>query len=222
LVTGKIARLAALLGRLRVKVGLVPTLTPAFISFSIACALAAALLTLTPTDTSAAPATPAPKAKAPAAAKKAEPSAAQPQSAPQVSVEQMLYLIRSTLLTLNDANRSGNYSVLRDLAAPNFQAKHTAADLAQAFAELRGRKFDLFSVALIAPQLTSAPAVDAGGKLQLSGVFPTRPLQIKFDLVFEVSAGQWKLLGMAIATPEAPPLDVQAQDLKQDSRPASQ
>jgi hypothetical protein len=45
-----------------------------------------------------------------------------------VSVEQALYLIRSTLLTLNDANRSGNYTVLRDLATPDFQARNTAAD----------------------------------------------------------------------------------------------
>jgi hypothetical protein len=34
-------------------------------------------------------------------------------------------------LTLNDANRSGNYTVLRDLAAPDFQGRNTAADLSQ-------------------------------------------------------------------------------------------
>jgi hypothetical protein len=55
-----------------------------------------------------------------------------------VSVEQAFYLIRSTLLTLNDANRSGNYSVLRDLAAPDFQAKNSAADLADSFPTCAG------------------------------------------------------------------------------------
>ena len=68
-----------------------------------------------------------------------------------VSLEQALYLIRSTLLSLNDANRTGNYTVLRDLAAPDFQARNTAADLAQVFGDLRHRNFDLFSVALAAP-----------------------------------------------------------------------
>jgi hypothetical protein len=58
------------------------------------------------------------------------------------AIEQVLYLIRSTLLALNDANRSGNYSVLRDLAAPDFQAHNTSADLAQIFADLRRRNFD--------------------------------------------------------------------------------
>ena len=49
-----------------------------------------------------------------------KPPVAAPQSSSPVSIEQTLYLIRATLLTLNDANRSGNYSVLRDLAAPDF------------------------------------------------------------------------------------------------------
>ena len=64
-------------------------------------------------------ATPAPpKVKPPAkpAPKGAQPAPA-PAPQPQVSVEQVFYLIRSTLLTLNDANRTGNYTVLRDLAA---------------------------------------------------------------------------------------------------------
>jgi hypothetical protein len=68
---------------------------------------------------------------------------AQQQPAMPVTTEQALYLIRSTLLTLNDANRSGNYTVLRDLAAPDFQARNTAADLSQIFSDLRRRNFDL-------------------------------------------------------------------------------
>ena len=57
---------------------------------------------------------------------KPQPARAQPaqaMAALPVSLEQALYLIRSTLLRLNDANRSGNYTVLRDLAAPDFQAR---------------------------------------------------------------------------------------------------
>jgi hypothetical protein len=119
-----------------------------------------------------------------------------------VTLEQALYLIRSTLLTLNDANRSGNYSVLRDLAAPEFQAKNTAADLAQSFADLRRRNFDLFSVGLAAPQLANVPALDGSGMLRLTGHFPTRPLQINFDLLFQNIGGQWRLFGISVATPQ--------------------
>jgi hypothetical protein len=132
------------------------------------------------------------------------PQTAQPAAPPQVqvSVEQALYLIRSTLLTLNDANRSGNYSVLRDLASPDFQAKNTAADLAVIFSDLRRRKFDLFAVALAAPQLTAAPALDGNKMLRLTGFFPTRPLQINFDLLYQNVDAQWRLFGIAVATPQ--------------------
>ncbi|HLW52798.1 MAG TPA: hypothetical protein VKW06_08135 [Candidatus Angelobacter sp.] len=118
------------------------------------------------------------------------------------SQEQALYLVRATLLTLNDANRSGNYTVLRDLASPEFQAKNSAADLGQIFADLRRRNFDLFAAALLTPTFNSAPALDANGRLHLTGFFPTRPMQINFDLMFEVVNGQWRLFGIAVATPE--------------------
>lgn len=145
----------------------------------------------------------------PAAPGPAQKQAPAPQQAQQprlpVSLEQALYLLRSTLLTLNDANRSGNYTVLRDLAAPDFQARNTAADLAQIFSDLRRRNFDLFAVAVASPQLTAPPALDQQGMQRLSGFFPTRPLQIRFDLVFQVANGQWRLFGISVATPEAPP-----------------
>jgi hypothetical protein len=126
------------------------------------------------------------------------------QPAHPISTEQAIYLVRSTLLTLNDANSSGNYTVLRDLAAPDFQTKNTAADLAQVFADLRRRNFDLFAVAILAPQFTTAPALDAGGRARLTGLFSTRPLQISFDLTFQSVAEQWRLFAISVATPEAP------------------
>ncbi len=122
-----------------------------------------------------------------------------------VSLEQALYLIRSTLLTLNDANRSGNYTVLRDLAAPGFQAKNSAADLAQIFADLRKRHVDLYAVALLPPRLSTPPHLEKNGMLRLSGEFPTRPSLIRFDLLFQDVDKRWKLFGISVATPKAPP-----------------
>ena len=189
-------------------------------SFSIACALGVLFLvaSMAASDTIAQQA-PETKSGAPAAGKKkqAPPSApaAVPAAAPApppVSVEQTLYLIRSTLLTLNDANRSGNYTVLRDLAAPDFQARNTAADLSQIFSDLRRRNFDLYAAALLAPQLTAAPTIDAERRLRLTGFLATRPQQISFDLSFQVVGGQWRLFGVAITTPDAPPLAAQARD----------
>jgi hypothetical protein len=143
----------------------------------------------------AAPPAPAPKSSQPKPAEQKLP----------VSLEQALYLVRSTLLTLNDANRSGNYTVLRELAAPDFQAKNSAADLGTIFSDLRNRKIDLFAVAVMAPQLSAPPHLEASGMLRLTGAFPTRPLQISFDLLFENVGGQWRLFGISVQTPQPQP-----------------
>ena len=133
------------------------------------------------------------------------PSAAQkPQTPPPIGADQALYLIRSTLMTLNDANRTGNYTVLRDLASPEFAARNNAASLAAAFTDLRRRNLDLFAVALINPQIETPPVLDPNGRIRLAGFFPTRPLQIRYDLTFQLSNGQWKLFAISVATPQAP------------------
>ena len=141
---------------------------------------------------------------APAAQGPTSPGAPAAEESSAINSGQALYLVRSALLTLNDANRSGNYTVLRDLAAPDFQAKNTAADLAQVFADLRSRNFDLFAAALLAPQFTATPAVDAAGRVRLTGFFATQPLQISFDLTFQSVAGQWRLFAVSVATPGTP------------------
>ena len=60
----------------------------------------------------------------------------------------VLMLVRSTILALDQANKTGNYTVLRDLGAPGFQA-NTAAKLAEIFASQRNDKLDLSGVAVI-------------------------------------------------------------------------
>jgi hypothetical protein len=137
-------------------------------------------------------------------AETAQPPGKPIQTSPPVSPGQALYLVRSTLMMLDDANRSGNYTVLRDLAAPDFQARNSSADLAQSFFDLRRRKFELFAVALLTPQFSTDPSLDSNGRVRLMGYFPTRPQQIKFDLTFQSVGGQWKLFAISVATPEAP------------------
>lgn len=124
-----------------------------------------------------------------------------------LSNEQVTYLIRSTLLTLNDADRSGNYTVLRDLASPTFQAANTDADIASAFSDLRRRRIDLSVVAVVAPHLTAEPAVDALGLLELSGYFPANRLQIDFNLKFQNVSGKWRLVAISVSTPKAHPVN---------------
>lgn len=135
-----------------------------------------------------------------------------------VPLDQALLLVRSTLLTLNDANHSGNYTVLRDLASQEFQVRNTSADLALIFADMRRSKLSLFSVMLLSPQLSTAPDIDADGHLRVSGYVPTSPQQVKFDLVFEASSRQWKLLSLNISTASVQASSIPQEQQKSESK----
>jgi hypothetical protein len=120
---------------------------------------------------------------------------------------QHMYLIRSTLSALDDANRSGNYSVLRDLAAPSFQLQHSSADLAVVFAEARKAAIDLAPATVTEPIITETVRADAG-HLRLTGIIPAAPEHIIFTLQFEAVAGHWKLTTLAIGRQAGTHVDV--------------
>ena len=127
--------------------------------------------------------------------------------------QQHLYLIRSTLAALSDANRSGNYSVLRDLAAPAFQARHSAADLAHIFTDVRTRPVDLSTAITIEPKVTETARPDATS-LRLSGYIPAEPNPILFAMQFDAVAGHWRLASISIGLQPNSPTD---RDPKQKS-----
>jgi hypothetical protein len=57
--------------------------------------------------------------------------------------EKIVLLVRNTLITLNDAIQTSNFTVLRDKGAPGFRDANSAARLGQAFADLASRGVDL-------------------------------------------------------------------------------
>lgn len=118
-----------------------------------------------------------------------------------------LKLIWSTMAALDHANQTGNYSVLRDLGAPSFQANNSAATLASTFQALRNQRVDVANALIVTPTFEIAPTMIEGGLLRTRGSFPLRPNPIGFDLLFQNSGGQWRLFGIAVvplATQQAP------------------
>jgi hypothetical protein len=107
-------------------------------------------------------------------------------------------MIRTTLIALNQANQTGNYSVLRDLGTPKFQSTNTDARLAEIFASLRNRKLDLSPLLFFDPKLIREPAVGPEGMLRLTGFIPTDPKRILFDMGFERVGDQWRLSAIVI------------------------
>lgn len=113
-------------------------------------------------------------------------------------------LIRTTLIALNQANATGNYSVLRDLGTPQFQAMNTDARLSEIFAGLRSRNLDLSPVIFFDPKLVREPTMQAGGLLRLTGYVPTEPQRVLFDMGFERVGDQWRLSAIVIDVQPTP------------------
>jgi len=131
-----------------------------------------------------------------------------PKQAPkpaQIDRNGVIILIRSSLLALDQANKTGNYTVLRDIGAPGFQS-NTAARLGEIFAKLRSDNLDLSGVAVIDPQLNVLPQIEAGGLMHMAGFFPSVPTQVNFELSFAPVNGQWRLFGISVSLGQSAPV----------------
>ena len=118
-------------------------------------------------------------------------------------------MVWSTILAVDHANKSGNYSVLRDMSSQGFQILNNSANLGQVFAGLRADRVDLSNALLVAPSYLQAPLMVDTNVLQVNGVFQIRPVAIYFDFYYIWEQGVWKLHGidlrpmpMAAAEPE--------------------
>jgi hypothetical protein len=126
----------------------------------------------------------------------------------------VLILIRSTLLALDQANKTGNYTVLRDLGSPAFQT-NTAARLAEIFASQRKDNIDLSGVVVLDPQLVLLPQIEANGMMHMAGFFPSVPTQVNFEMAFAPVDRQWRLFGVSVSFGQAAPVAPPAAEAKE-------
>jgi len=114
-----------------------------------------------------------------------------------------LILIRDALSALNQANWTGNYTVLRDYASPNFARNNDPVRLTAIFQPIRAQALNLAPTLYLAPKITKAELNKQGTRLQLKGFFPSKPKQIHFDLIFEPIVNRWRLFGIGVWSVEA-------------------
>jgi hypothetical protein len=126
------------------------------------------------------------------------PAATPPPRQLPIDKNSALILIRTTLVALQQANQTGNYSVLRGMSAPGFQNVNSPEQLSQIFANLRGKNFDLSGVVVLEPQLTVLPEQYSNGVMRMAGFFPSVPMQVFFDLQFTPVQGQWRLIAIGV------------------------
>ena len=132
-------------------------------------------------------------AAAPAAAQAPQPAAQAPSVPDQASLAKLLW---STMTAIDHANKTGDYSVLRALGTPSFQAANRETALSGIFAWARNQNLDLSSTLMFEPVFEFPPAIQ-NGYLRMRGGFRMRPTGIEFDLLYGWSNG-WRIEGVAI------------------------
>lgn len=131
------------------------------------------------------------------------PAAPATAAAPAIGELELMKLVWSTMAAVDQANRTGNYSVLRDLAAPGFQVANDQAKLTAIFANLRSSGVDLSNTLLLAPSWRAQPQMVRPDLLRVQGAFGMRPTALSFDLAYQwTGAGGWRLFGIGV-TPVA-------------------
>jgi hypothetical protein len=113
-------------------------------------------------------------------------------------------LIKATLLSLNDANVTGNYTVLHAKLSKPFRTEHSPDKLKQSFKTFADQGIDYDIIAAHKPVASEDPKVDDRGALILRGYFDTRPTRVSYDLAFIPSDGEWKPLKLNVKVNPAP------------------
>ena len=118
--------------------------------------------------------------------------------APLVEPSYATALIRDVLAAVNHGNWTGNYTVLRDIAAPEFALANDPTRLAGLFTPLREERLDLLQAMVVDPVILDSALSDTGQELRLTGFVPLQPRHVSFDLVLGLEGRRWLLLGISV------------------------
>ena len=102
-------------------------------------------------------------------------------------------LIKGTLLTFNDANVTGNYTVLHAKSSKPFRDQFPPDRLQEAFKDFREKHIDFDIIAARQIVMSQEPKVNDDGKLMLYGYLDASPKsRVHFELEYIMSEGEWK------------------------------
>ena len=107
-------------------------------------------------------------------------------------------LVRTTLMTFNDANMTGNYAVFIAKASKQFQSQISPEKLTASLESFRVNRLFFESVVAARYDSTEKPAIDPEGGLNLGGAFKTDAMEVKYKLRFIQNDNVWKLLGFNV------------------------
>jgi hypothetical protein len=107
-------------------------------------------------------------------------------------------LVKTTLLTFNDANVTGNYTVLNAKLSKPFRDQFDADKLKTAFKDFADKHIDFDVIAGKSSIPNGDAQINGEGVLLLAGYFDTTPKKVKYQLKFIRSEGEWKPLAIDV------------------------
>lgn len=107
-------------------------------------------------------------------------------------------LVKASLMSFNDANVTGNYTVFHAKLAKPFRDQFSPEKLKTTFKSFSEKSIDFDVVVAKQPIPDQTPVIDPEGGLKLAGHFDTKPSQVKYNLDFIRSDGDWKLVGINV------------------------
>jgi len=101
-------------------------------------------------------------------------------------------LIKTSILTLNDAIVTGNFAVLHTKLAKPAREEFGPDYIKQVFASFAEQKIDMSAISAVPPVATDAAQIDDRGALLLRGRFDVGSSRLVYELHFLPSEGEWK------------------------------
>lgn len=113
-------------------------------------------------------------------------------------------LVKSSLLSFNEANVTGNYAVFHARLSKSFRQQFPPEKLKEVFRQFNEKPIDLDIVAAMPPIYDQEPTVDGDGKLTVKGFFATEPTRVNFEMDFVLAGDEWKLLRLNVVLASVP------------------
>ena len=107
-------------------------------------------------------------------------------------------LIYQTIITINNASQSRDYSVLRALSAPEFQNKYSLQDLRNTLDGLQANKVNLREMTLFDPVIEKKQILQSEKIFRLKGYMPTAPIRMRFEFQYQYVELKWRLFAMSL------------------------
>jgi hypothetical protein len=114
---------------------------------------------------------------------------------PDATIQEIL--IKTSLLTFNDANITGNYQVMYARMAKSVRDQIAIDRFVEAFKPFHDHHVFLDLIAA-KPPVTEEAKVDNTGRFTLKGHFDTSPSRVYYDLAYISADDEWQLVQITV------------------------